>query len=573
MKVPAAVWRAAPDPPAVEKGAFDGPGSGRVGERLARLLARRGLDDSEGARRYLEPSLDDLHDPLLLTGMRPALDRLLAAREAGEKVSIVGDYDVDGVSATAMLLAVFRATGLEAESILPNRMAEGYGFQTVHVDAAIASGSKVILTADCGTRSVEAASAALERGLSVIITDHHLPGPAHDPAVVQINPHREDCDYPYKELSGAGLAFKLAAAFADAAGRQIDLTALLRVACLGTIADLVPLTGENRTIASLGLRALESTRSAGLNALIRVSRVRKPLSASDVGFRLGPRLNAVGRMGRPEPALELLLERDPVRATELAEELDGVNETRQQAERGVVEEARERFLEIEGEGPRFLMAWDANWHRGVLGIAAGRLAREFHRPTVLLSLDEGRAVGSGRSVRGIHLHDFLSGFEDRFLRFGGHSQAIGVTIEEARLEEVQAAALAAADGWDPELLVPSFEYEEWLDAGEISLDLVRELDRLEPFGMANRKPLYRLGPLRLAVPPRFFGKNHLGLRARSSSGDLLDLVAWRWGDRAELFEGPFEVLAHLTVDSYLGRPSAEILDARVARAEPSDTPS
>ncbi len=566
MDVPVAIWKSAPEPslePLVTIGS-DGRTGDSIGSRLARLLARRGVNEPDQVRRYLEPSLDDLHDPSLLAGMDQALARLLDARARSQTVSIVGDYDVDGVSATAMLLAVFGATGLEAESILPHRMAEGYGFQTVHVERAAASGSKVIVTADCGARSIEAAKAAVDRGISVIITDHHIPGPAHDPRVIQINPQQERCGYPYKELSGAGLAFKLAGAFAEAAGRPVDPTLLLRVACLGTIADLVPLTGENRAIAALGLRALESTRSAGLKALIQVSGVRPPIDAADVGYRLGPRINAAGRMDSPEPALELLLARDPVRAKQLAETLNRWNEERQRAELDVMEKARERFLEPGAGDPRFLMAWDESWHQGVLGIAAGRLAREFHRPAVLLSVRDETAVGSGRSVRGIHLHDFLSRFEDRFLRFGGHSQAIGISIEAGRLEEVRRELVSAARDWDAELLVPSYEYEEHLAAEEVTLELVGQLARLEPFGMANRRPLFRLGPFSLATAPRAFGKNHLGLRGRAESGALVDMVAWGGGEQADLFARPFEILAHLSVDTYLGRASAEVVHARAA---------
>lgn len=565
-----AVWRAAPEPKTAvvdDAGAFPS-GFSLPGPRLQRLLARRGLATAAEVRTFLEPSLADLHPPELLAGLPEAVDRLLVARDQAEKVAIVGDYDVDGVSATAMLLAVFRACGLEAESILPHRMSEGYGFQDVHVERARAAGAQVIVTADCGSRSIEAARLALDQGLSVIITDHHIPGPPHDPGVIEINPNQERCSYPFGELCGAGLAFKLASALAAKAERTIDPYALLRIACLGTIADLVPLTGENRTIAALGLEALGATRSAGLKALIAVSGVRGAVNAGDVGFRLGPRLNAAGRMDAPEPALELLLERDPVRARELAERLDRWNEQRRSAELAVVEEARAYFHAQEEALPRFLMAWSADWHRGVLGIAAGRLAREFHRPTLLLSLTQDGeheiAVGSGRSVRGVHLHGFLSAFESRFLRFGGHAQAIGISISRDQLEEIREVLQEAAAAWDPEVLVPSYEYEEHLRVEEVTVELVHDLARLEPFGMANRRPLFRLGPLTLASEPRRFGKDHLGLRARDLGGTPVDLVAWRWGERAALFSEPFEVLGHIKLDTYLGRPSVEITDARPA---------
>jgi single-stranded-DNA-specific exonuclease len=556
---PAALWRVAPDPEVILVDSVSG-----IDERLGRLLARRGLQNEAEVRRFLEPSLNDLHDPNLLAGLPQAVERLLTARENDEKVSIVGDYDVDGVSATAMLLAVFRACGLQADSTLPHRMAEGYGFQPVHVERAAAFGAKLIVTADCGSSSIEAARVALEQGISVIVTDHHLPGPRLDPRVIEINPHQDACSYPYRELSGAGVAFKLATAVAAAAGRKVDPRALLRIACLGTIADLVPLTGENRTIAALGLQGLETTRSAGLKALIEVSGARQPVTAGDVGFRLGPRLNAAGRMDKPEPALELLLERDPVRARELARSLNRWNEERQRAELTVVEEARAHFRSSDRSLPRFLMAWSSGWHRGVLGIAAGRLAREFHRPTILLSQQEDSAVGSGRSVRGVHLHDFLSSFEDRFLRFGGHAQAIGISIKADRLEEINRALQEAARSWDPKVLVPSYEYEEHLGVETVTPELVHQLNRLEPFGMANRRPLFRLGPLSLAAPPRPFGNNHLGLRGRDGSGRVLNMVAWRWGERAHLFSGQFEVLGHVKLDSYLGVASLEIVDARAA---------
>ena len=274
------------------------------------LLARRGVTDAAGAGRFLKPSLDQLHDPFLLAGMEEAVERLLAARDRKEKVAIVGDYDVDGISATAQLLAVFARCGLDAVPILPHRLREGYGFQPVHVEQARELGCGLIVTADCGSSSAEAVDAALDAGIGVVVTDHHLPGCELPAGALHINPRQARCTYPFRDLAAAGLALKLALALAGRCGKEVDPTVLLRIACLGTIADLVPLHGENRVIAALGLAALGETRSLGLKALIQQSGMKPPFTAADVGFRIGPRLNAAGRLHEAERALELLMSRD-----------------------------------------------------------------------------------------------------------------------------------------------------------------------------------------------------------------------------------------------------------------------
>ncbi|MDH3746402.1 MAG: DHH family phosphoesterase, partial [Acidobacteriota bacterium] len=387
------------------------------------LLARRGVTTLEEARAFLDPVIGDLHDPFLLDGMDAAVDRLLRARDGGERVVIVGDYDVDGVSATAILVAVFGACGIQSEPILPHRVHDGYGFQKVQVERAAELGAGVIVTADCGSTSIEAASEALARGIDVVVTDHHLPDRPHDRRVIEINPHQESSGYPFRHLSGSGLAFKLASALASRAGRPVAPELLLRVSCLGTIADMVPLEGENRVIARVGLEALASTKAPGLTSLMDVAGVRLPLDASDVGFRLGPRINAAGRMDSAHVALDLLLERDFTRAAEIAAQLDAWNAERRQAELKVVEEAQ-TWVEDLPELPAILVAASTEWHRGVVGIAAGRIARRYHRPTILLAEEGGLATGSGRSVEGIHLHGFLADWRDRLDRFGGHAQAI-----------------------------------------------------------------------------------------------------------------------------------------------------
>ena len=334
-----ALWVPAPVPEAAAELVRAG-----VSEHLAALLARRGVETPSQVEGFFSPALDQLHDPFELAGVTAAVERLHRAREAGERVAIVGDYDVDGVSGTALLLAVLRYCGFDAEPILPHRMREGYGFQPVHAERAAAAGCALVVTVDCGTTSVAAADRALELGLGVIVTDHHLPGPELPAGVIQVNPRQAGCSYPFPDLSGAGIALKLAQALGRRLEREPDPTSLLRMACLGTVADMVPLLGENRAIAALGLAALPSTPSAGLQALMRQAGVKAPLSASDIGFRIGPRINAAGRLDDARRALDLLLSRDPAAAGRLAADLDRWNRERQEEEARVVGEAREQVL-------------------------------------------------------------------------------------------------------------------------------------------------------------------------------------------------------------------------------------
>ena len=549
-------WEPAPVPPEAAELEAAGYPAWQAG-----FLARRGVRGAGEAAAFLKPAAEQLSDPEALPGVAEAATRLAAAAAAGERVAIVGDYDVDGVSATALLTAVLEACGAAVEPILPHRMHEGYGFQEVHVGRAREAGCSVLLTADCGSSSPGPAAAALAAGLDVIVADHHLAAEALPEEVVEINPRRAGAPEAAAGLCAAGIAFKLAEAVARRSAKPLRQEALLRVACLGTVADMVPLTGENRVIAALGLAALPDTPSHGLRALMARANTRTPLSAGDIGFRLGPRINAAGRMGDADPALELLLTRDPARARELADELEERNRVRREAQERVEEEAR-ALVTAEAELPPILVAWAEGWHRGVVGIAAGRLARELHRPTILLSLEGESAGGSGRSIPGIALYDFLLPWRDRLERFGGHSQAIGLTARRARLDELRAAWQEAAAAWPAERLRRRIEYELELAAGDLTRELARRVAGLGPFGVGNPTPLARVGPLRLCAPPRRFGKGHLELRTVDPDGAEAWLLGWSWEERSELFEEPFEVLGVPVQDRYNDRPALRLADAR-----------
>ena len=462
-----------------------------------------------------------------------------------------------------MLPAVFRACKLQVMPILPERLREGYGFQPVHAEKAAANGCQLIVTADCGSTATEAVARARELGLDVIVTDHHLGALERLPNwVIEINPHAPGSTYPFSELSGVGVAFKLSMALAQAMQKELDPEALLRVTCLGTICDLVPLLGENRVIAALGLEALAHSRSPGLLALMRTAGVNSPVTAVDVGFRIGPRLNAAGRLASPRAALELLMTTDRTEAQELATSLDQLNRERQGAEMAVVAEAERMFDDLESLPP-LLVGWSESWHPGVLGIAAGRIARRFHRPTILMQIDGDRAKGSGRSVPKVQLFDFLAEWQEDYLRFGGHAQAVGLSVASADLPDLRDRWLAAASkAWRREWLVKTFEYELELPVEEIHGQLVRELDRLEPFGMKNRQPLLRVGPLRRVGTPRRFGRGHLATQAKGDADSAVELLGWGWQEREEDLDGTFEVLANLETDRYHGGPVLRLVDAR-----------
>jgi len=529
---------------------------------LAALLSRRGIDHPNEVDAFLEPSMAALHDESTLPDIGPALERLEGARETEERVAIVGDYDVDGVTASAQLVAVLRACGLQVEPILPNRQIEGYGFQPIHAERASELGCSLIVTADCGSTSRDAVERAGELGVDVIVTDHHLTSGELPEGTLEVNPARPDSEYPYGHLCASGIAFKLARAFAIRCARPVPDESLLRMACLGTIADLVPLTGENRAIAALGLRALPDSPSPGLQALMSTAGVRLPVTAEDVGFRIGPRINAAGRMSAADTALELLLTRDPAAAKRAAAQLEEWNRERREAQQQVTTQARERWDE-DPDTPPILVGWDPLWHAGVVGISAGQVARHFNRPTLLLQVEGDVARGSGRSIPGVNLHAFLDRWSERLERFGGHEQAVGLSVKVSELPELAAEwTQAAAEEWPPELLERVHEYEWEFPPDELDRSRLDALRRLEPFGMGNRTPRLRTGPLRLLGAPKLFGDGHLKGTAVTPNGHSLALLGWRWADRAADLAGDFEVLGYLEYDSYRDAPVFRLEDAR-----------
>jgi single-stranded-DNA-specific exonuclease len=503
----------------------------------ARLLCIRGLGDLEKARRFLSPSLDDLHDPFALTGMRAAVDRILGAIERRERIAIHGDYDVDGVTSTVILRRALELLGADVTHFIPERLRDGYGLQPASLDRLNADGVRLVISVDCGIRGVEAARHARALGLDLIITDHHEPDEVLPDAVAVINPKRHDCTYPDKNLAGVGVALKLVQALCANAGRTAWLPAFVKVAAIGTLADVVPLTGENRVIAKLGLAMLsKGPHKVGLRSLLDVCGLTgKEIDSYHIGFVLGPRVNAAGRMSTPDIAARLLLASDEALADEaraLAEQLNTENVRRQQEEAEIVTQARkavETDLEI-GSRTVIVVAGEG-WHRGVIGIVASKLVDAFHRPAIVLSTDGDVAHGSCRSIPSFNMLGALESCAGLMQKFGGHKQAAGLTIDTARIRELRARVNDFADGClSPDDLRPRL----WIDCAlafrSITEQVAAEMGRLAPFGAGNPNPVFHASRVEIIDGPRRVKDRHLKMAFRQD-GRVMRGIAWRASER------------------------------------------
>jgi single-stranded-DNA-specific exonuclease len=502
----------------------------------AQILLGRGIDTGESALQFLTPTLATMPDPFLLKGMHQAVDRLLRARINRERVCIYGDYDVDGISGTALLVSFLRQVGLDCSYFIPNRFDDGYGLNEESLQQIIASGARVIMSVDCGITAVREAAYCQHAGIDLIILDHHSPKEHIPEAMAVVNPLQPGCSYPFKMLSGVGVAFNLLIALrsrlrqegAFEGEREPDLRDWLDLVALGTIADVVPLIGQNRTYAYFGLQKLEQDHRAGITALKKVAGIAETVTCGQVGFRLAPRLNAAGRMESAVPGVDLLLSVSPEECPVIAEDLDAANAERQAVERGILEQAI-ALVEAGNRYPdcRSIVLASAEWHQGVIGIVASRLAERYHRPTILIAIDEhGNAKGSGRSIPGFHLLEALTSCSEHLDRFGGHRYAAGVGLQAAGVEEFAAAFEAAATLMlkDSEL-IPLLDIDAEVTAGEVTVGLVNELKRMEPFGAGNPEPTLVLRGVTV-VERRVVGDGHLKLRL-SACGQMFGAIAFR----------------------------------------------
>jgi single-stranded-DNA-specific exonuclease len=493
---------------------------------LAPLLLRRGICDVESAAKYLSPSLSHLHAPELMTGLPAAVDRISAAIEHKEAILIYGDYDVDGTMAVIILKTAIELCGGAADFHVPHRIREGYDMRDDVIERAAEAGIKLIVSVDMGIRAFAPAETAQRLGVDLIVTDHHLPGPDGVPkALAVVNPNQHGCEYPYKQLCGAGVAFKVAQGLMqrrlEAKDYERYLMSFMKVVAIATIADAVPLTGENRVFASLGLDALRRAVNPGLKALLEVAQIsaKRPPTSGEVGFRIAPRINAAGRMDVARDVIELFSVKDVARARELAAKLDKLNTDRQEEERRILRAVEERFAGDPALCDAYCIVVDGeDWHRGVIGITATRVVEKYNRPVLVISRQGEEAFGSGRSIKAFHLLQAVESCRDLFSRYGGHSHACGFAMPAANLDELRTrmdafarARLVPAD-FDPVL-----DVDAELHLGDITPQLFQALRMLEPYGVGNPEPVFAARRAQLAAPPRIMKEKHIKLKVRAGA--------------------------------------------------------
>jgi single-stranded-DNA-specific exonuclease len=496
---------------------------GVSGHILAPLLVRRGITDADSAATFLSPSLSHLHAPERMSGLRLAVDRIDAAIERKEPMLIYGDYDVDGTMAVIILKTAIELCGGSADFHVPHRIREGYDMRDDVIERAAASGIRLIVSVDMGIRAFAPAETAQRLGVDLIVTDHHLPGPDGVPnALAVVNPNQNGCEYPYKQLCGAGVAFKLAQGLMqrrlDAGVQNKLLMSFMKVVAIATIADAVPLTGENRVFASLGLDALRKAVNPGLKALLEVSQIsaKRPPTSGEVGFRIAPRINAAGRMDVARDVVELFSVKDVARARELAAKLDHLNSDRQEEERRILRSVEERFTGDPALSDAYCIVIDGEgWHRGVIGITATRIVERYNRPTVVISRDGAEAFGSGRSIRSFHLLEAIESCSTLFSRYGGHSHACGFAMPSANVADLRAKLdLFARARLTPADFDPILDLDAELDLADVTPQLFQALQLMEPYGMGNPEPVFAARGVQLTAPPRIMKDKHVKLKLR-----------------------------------------------------------
>jgi single-stranded-DNA-specific exonuclease len=562
-------WHVAPAAPEPEISAL----AAELGipHALAALLVQRGFIRPDDARDFLRAPLADLASPAALAGMDDAVARIAAAVEAGDRILVHGDYDVDGQSATAVLTRALRRAGADVVPFVPHRMRDGYDFGAAGVAAALREQARLVLTCDCGITAVEAVAAARAAGLHVIVTDHHLPGPVLPPADAIVNPQLPHDQSDLKMLCGTGVAYKLVQALVPALGLPEHLPLhLLDYVALATVADVVPLVGENRILVKHGLKLLAETRWPGLRALIAAARLDQPIRASHLGFVLGPRLNAAGRIGDAALGLRLLLTDDPDEARQVAAELEALNGERQRLDQQMQDEA---LAQVESEfasdpGAAFVLASD-DWHPGVVGIVASRVVERYGRPVFLVAFEGETGRGSGRSISAFDLHAALVECGGLLERFGGHHMAAGLTIRREQLGAFrQRFREVAADQLTPDLLGPEQRVDLVISLEEATDELERLCRHLEPCGSGNPAPVFGVRGVRL-LNPSVIGGRHLKGVLQAGGRARLPAIAFGWAERAQWLspDGPLvDAAFRLETNTWNGRTS---LQARVMALSPA----
>ncbi|MEF2834476.1 MAG: single-stranded-DNA-specific exonuclease RecJ [Clostridia bacterium] len=526
---------------------------------IGKIIVNRHVVNDEDVRIFITPTRDDFHNPFLFKGMDIAVDRIIKAINNKEKILIYGDYDVDGITSTTVLKKYLMDRGISVDTYIPNRLHEGYGLNKKAIDTIKERNIDLIITVDCGISAIEEVDYAVRLGMDIIVTDHHEVGEKLPNALAVIDAKRKDNTYPFRALAGVGVVFKLIQALSIKLEiKPEEYLKYLDLVCVGTISDIVPLEGENRTIAKLGLMLIKVTRNLGLRELIKSSGY-KEIDSNTISFGVAPRINACGRMGHEEEALKLFLAEDLESATKITKELNEYNTLRQSTEKAIYEEAVQQIEKNHLDANNSIVLGGKGWHHGVIGIVSSKVTDKYYKPSILLSFEDNIAKGSGRSVPGFDLYEGLAKCEDLLEKYGGHSMAVGLTLKKENLENFKERFEQIAKEKNIKELVPIIYIDDELKLKDINMDLVKSISILEPFGEANKVPLFLIRNLKIDSIRALSEGRHLKLTLRDENF-VINAIGFELGYLAEEYRigDRIDVVGTLEINSFNGFSSIQI---------------
>lgn len=524
-----------------------------ISNLLARILVNRGITEDEKVKKFLHPSLDDLNDPFMFNDMDKAVDRIISAINSQEGITIYGDYDVDGITSTTILYKFLNENNAKVSYYLPNRIQEGYGLNNEAIDSICNNNTKLLITVDCGISGAEEVEYAKSKGLDVIVTDHHECPEVLPDCIAVIDAKRPDSTYPFSSLAGCGVAFKVVQALCQKLNKpNEDYLKYLDIACLGTVADIVPLVDENRVIVKYGLKAMAKTENCGLRAIISTSMI-KNIDSTSISFGLAPRINASGRMGNAELALKMLLTDNMKEAMDIATQLNEMNRERQEIERGIFNEVQEIIEKEKLASNKIIVVGKENWHHGVIGIVSSKVTENYYKPSILVSFEDDECKGSGRSVDGFDLHAALTACKDTLLKFGGHEMAIGLTLKKDQFDNFREMITKYVEDKLPEEALPTIKYDAEISYKDITQETIQSLKLLEPFGESNPAPLFAYKNIRVDSIRTLSNDKHLKLNVKEEHR-IFSAIAFNMGEKKNSIKmgEKADILCALEINSYNG---------------------
>ena len=531
----------------------------KLGKLVSSALSKKELTDEE-IEVFLDPTRNDFHDPFEMPDMEKAVERILKAIKNKEKTIIYGDYDVDGITSSSILKRFFKDIDFDVDVYIPNRLDEGYGLNDEAIKSIKDNEYSLIITVDCGITAIDEVKLANSLGIDVVVTDHHEPGEVLPDAIAVVDCKRKDNKYPFRELAGCGVAFKLAMAISKKL--KLDEASYLKyidIACVGTIADIVPLCDENRVICKLGFMLLKQTKIIGLKILLESIGYKK-LDSTTISFGVAPRINACGRMGHEKEALDLFLTNDIIEARKIVEKLNEYNNDRQQIEKKIFEEAKELVEENKEKDNSMIIVGKEKWHHGVIGIVASKITELFYKPSILYSIDDDYAKGSGRSIQGFDLHEALEKSKKYIKQFGGHSMAVGVTLEKDKIELFKKAMNEYAKKCNLEELIPLIEVEDVISIKDLNNKEVEDLYLLEPYGEGNSKPIYQINNVKINSKRSISEGKHLKLTITDERERMIDCIGFNMGELTNdyVIGDKIDLVGTLEINSYMGVDKVQI---------------